>query len=506
MARKQTTSGATGRASKRDALRFFVEGQTASALAQRLWAWAETDHKLMTDIQAWAAQSQAIDDPQAMKAVISDLLECTGFLDWRSAGAYARQAEKVLPLLKKVLATDPAQARALCEHALRELYKASEGADDSGGDIGGVMQALMALLLRCLRRAPPPTSWLTDWFDLMQADPWGLWDEKAVLAVAGPAVRQAYDDRAAKDWNHWLATHPSEEPDGAGAARATGKTGSRPKTVASAIEASRYDHERAQLRRRYMDVLKGQGDTQAVVNFMRESLLGAAEHSELVAYCESLGKTRDALHFAQAAYNRYPKDGRSENDLLRCYERDGWADEALALRRLQLERVPSVDHYVAALKAAQAAGRDAAAYREELFAWAEKREIARPHAAWSATGAGMAPVATGRQVDTRVEWLLAEGRLEDALALVQSPLLCQTALLRAIAVQLPKERHTEAVPLLLRVFEAAMHHASTPYQGELALVRETASRMPAAQRAHWLAQLRADYKAKRNFIKALDAL
>ncbi len=506
MAKQRTKPSSGTQAGKRDALRVFVEGQSASALAQRLWAWAEMDHNLMVDLQAWAAQSQANGDPKAMKAAITDLLACTEYLDWLSVGDYARRAEKVLPLLNKVLAADPAQARALCEHALRELYKASEGADDSGGDIGGVMQALMDLLLRSLRRAPPPASWLADWFALMQADPWGLWDEKAVLKVAGSALREQYQRRAATDWQHWVATHPPVQAERAATPGMARKTGRASALGTDVLTSPQHDHERSQLRRRYLDVLKSQGDTQAVVDLMRASMTGVAEHSELVAYCETRGKLRDALHFAQAAYNRYPKDRRSENDLLRCYEHDGWADEALAIRRLQLERMPTVDYYFAALKAAQAAGRDAAAYRDELFAWAEQRETSRPAAGRAVAGTRGAPVATGRQVDTRVGWLLAEAKHEEALALVQPPNLCQSGVLRAIAAQLPKARHAEAVPLLLRVFELAMHHASTPYQGELDLVRETASRMPAQERAPWLARLRADYKAKRNFISGLDAI
>ncbi len=51
-----------------------------------------------------------------------------------------------------------------------------------------------------------------------------------------------------------------------------------------------------------------------------------------------------------------------------------------------------------------------------------------------------------------------------------------------------------------------MPGASTPYREVLHLVKETASRMLPPERCQWLAQLRAEYKAKRNFIKGLDAI
>jgi hypothetical protein len=51
-----------------------------------------------------------------------------------------------------------------------------------------------------------------------------------------------------------------------------------------------------------------------------------------------------------------------------------------------------------------------------------------------------------------------------------------------------------------------MPGASTPYKNELTLVAETASRMQQPERGQWLALLRAEYKAKRNFIRGLEAI
>jgi hypothetical protein len=79
-------------------------------------------------------------------------------------------------------------------------------------------------------------------------------------------------------------------------------------------------------------------------------------------------------------------------------------------------------------------------------------------------------------------------------------------LLREIAHKLPAGRNAEALPLMLRVFEFAMPRAATPYTEVLGVVQETAARMEPLPRAQWLAYLRAEYKAKRNFIKGLDVL
>jgi uncharacterized Zn finger protein len=498
--RAQTQAG------NRETLKVFVQGQSAAMLADRLWQWAERDSDLMADLKVWAAQSRATDDPKTIKTVISELLKSSGFLDWRESGVYAHRAAKVLPLLEKALVVDSTQARILCEHALRRVYKACEEADDSNGDIGGVIERLMDLLMHSLQAVPPPASWLDDWFDLMQADPWGLWREMEVLEAAGAAVQERYSQRAAKDWHAWVASHRTHAQASANEAK---KPGNKTIRVISTTSAHHFDYERTRLRCRYLDDLKRQGDTQNVIDVMRNSLESAHEHSELVAYCETLGKNREALQFAQVAYKLYPTDWRSEGDLLRCYERDGWDEEALTIRRRQLEKSPTVEHYKATLKAAKAAGRDMAAYREELFTWVQAREIeqgqrvmgGRP-SVWGRSVPGVA----GRHVGTRAQWLLADGKLDEALALVQPPHVCEPALLHAMALKLPLARYAEAVPLLLRVFAVTMPGASTPYKNELTLVAETASRMQQPERGQWLALLRAEYKAKRNFIRGLEAI
>lgn len=478
----------------RQALKAFVEGQSAQALAQLMWRWAEDDRDLMAELKAWAVASQAGGDAKALTAVITDLLrDHRGFLDWREAGAYAARAEKILPLLRPCLQQDPAQLRALCEHALRRIYKVAEHADDSDGRIGGLMQSLIDLLVQALRASPPSADWVDNWFKLMAEDPWGLWNEAEVLAAAGRAVQARYAQRVARDWQNWLTAHPPTptEP----AKRRPGLAG----------QGDRFDFERSQLRRRYLNSLKQQGDVQAVIDALRAHLSGANEHSELVGFCEEHGRFREALVFAQAAHKTFPKDWSIENDLLRCYERDGWDEEALEIRRRQLEVRPEPSRFQAVLAAAGRAGRDVGAYRAQLFAWAEARERdARPDP-WYRPMPGRMAATTAPDVSVRVNWLLAEGKTEAALALAQPPHRCSHDLLRTLARSLPQARNAQAVPLLQRVFDAVMAGASSPYHEPLALVREVVARMPPEQGRQWLSYLRAQYKAKRNFIKELPA-
>lgn len=480
----------------REALRQFLHRQSADVLAERLWQWAEDDRHLMAELKSWHTQATAGHDAKSLKSAITDLLRSPkGFLDWRDSNAYAHRARQLMPMLAPWLQQDPAQLRELCEHALLRIFKVAEHSDDSNGEIGDVMIELHDLLLDALRASPPPASWLDRWFAMNAADPWGLWSEEEVLAVAGPAVQARYAERAAADWHQWLQAHPQLDD---------ATTNGRKPTWSASLE--RIDWERRKLRRRYLDSLKQKDDSQAVIDVMRSHLADTSEHVELIAYCEGQRRYREAMQFAQAARQRYPQDRRVEDALLRCYERDGWDDEALAIRRRQFEACPDVTHFQTLLKAAQQAGQDAENYKVALFDWAQQREQARNPLFTHLDHRYHLPGRAASQPDVsyRVSWLLAERRREEALVLAGTPNQhCAPRLLLELARSLPQERNADALPLLLRVFYGAMQTAKSPYHEPLALVREVLSRMTSIQGANWLLELRMQHKAKRNFVAGL---
>lgn len=488
-------------AGKRASLRAFLQGQSAAELSEKLWDWAETDRDLMAEIKAWHAQVTASDEPEGWKSALSAIVGKTNsFYDYYESSAYAHRAAKVLPLLEKIVDGSPEQGRAACTYALRKIYKVGEHADDSNGLIGDLMLEVQDILLAALEASPPPGDWIDEWFSLMEADPWGLWSEAAVLAAAGAAVQQRYHERAANDWQTYLKS--LDKP--VAQAKETGKTGKTTVYASSFAVVEPWDPLRSKLRRRHLDSLKIQGDSAAMLDVLSSHPRGAQEHSELVAYCESIGKTREALGFAQAARKLFPKDLRTEDDLLRCYERDGWDEEALTIHRHRLEYRPSVEHFDAVLKAAEAARREVKTYRASIYEWAAEREVQteKPQPPW------YRPLSSdqGREVTTRVRWLLHEKRLDEALTLVQPPHTCDADLLDQISKKITITKPQDALVLMHRVFAFNMPRASTPYTDVLRLVKEIAPMMPLPDRGQWLARLRAEYKIKRNFIKGLDAL
>lgn len=482
--------GRPAKARQADDLQAFIKAQPAAALAGRLWAWAQSDRHLMAELKAWAAQAQSADDPKALQTAITELLrDRRDFLDWRESAQFARRAEKVLDWLKPWLEKDPARLIDLCDHTLRRLYKVIEYADDSGGEIGGLVGAVMDLYADAVQAAQPPATWLGRWFDLIAADPFGLWRETEVLTRAGPAAQAAYAQKASAEWHNWVKAHPKPNSAPQGRRGLGGASGS-------------IDWERSRLRGRYLSGLRLQDDARA----LREALIACAELAhewvEVVELCEAQAWFREAMQWATHAHKLFPDDRRTEDALLRAYERDGWDDEALRIRRRQLQEQPTGERYLACLAAAERAGQDRAAYRQELMDWMAGREMQRVQLPPERVGLPKR-VSQEQVVSLRVSWCLAEGCWQEALDLVQPPNRCDPHTLRRLAHALPPHERDGGTTLLQRVLDAHMSQAKSPYSKELALVREIAGRMAPAQAGEWLNTLRQAYKARRVFLAGL---
>jgi uncharacterized Zn finger protein len=204
-ARKAKTAtaekAAQTKARKRDDLQSFVQAQSAAALAERLWAWAERDRELMADLKSWAATQQAEADPKLVNKALDELLKSNrDFLPYRDTSAYFQRARKALPVIEAALARDAAQGRAAAEHALKRLYRVALHADDSGGLIGELMQDCMKVVQRSLAAAPPAADWADTLLQLVEADPYGIWHVDDVLSVAGHDVSRRWSKLLVQRW------------------------------------------------------------------------------------------------------------------------------------------------------------------------------------------------------------------------------------------------------------------------------------------------------------------
>jgi len=476
----RSTKAAQTRAANRERLKAFVAEQPASELANRLWERAEIDSDLMAELKAWAASARANDDPKALKQAVNDLLAfSTRRITYgREVWAWAERARKLEPLLRRSLEQSPETARGIAEHALRRVYAASQYVDDSDGEVGGVMQMLIAMIVNTVQRAPPAASWANRFMALLDEDPYGLWDVDHVLDVAGDQVGRAFSRLIVLRWAEVDAT-PSA--------------------------ANEHNHARTRARELMLADFRRRGDVAAALEFMQRTARGLFEHADLIRTFDDTGRHREAIQLAQAACKEFNNHRIVEDLLLAAYERDGWDEEVWQIRQRRFANEPSVANYQALLDATAAAKKDVEAVRAWAYAGAAAYDQDRLTAGRVGVRRYAEPAddAGGRLVSTTVAMLLHDGELARALELVQPPNLCDPRLLEALAERLPKDADAAAFTLLDRVVRVEMQHAQTPYTAALRAVSRALTRLNSAERTGYLAQLKLTYKAKRNFVAGL---
>ena len=487
---------------KRQALHDFLHGQEVATLADKLLELADRDHDVARELQQWRKANELGNDPAELKTLISEMLAPgRGFIAWDESASYVRRAEAVLPLLQRARARDGVAAAALCLHALRRAWGVLQQADDSDGDIGGLCQAIGAEWVLSLKAAgPQPASFGDTYLQVQLDDPFGCFDAAVAEAAIGEPAMARYRCAIAERWRR------AKDAVLALKAEHAAKVALRKGRAPAHEKRSERDLSLWTLERLHLAQLEATGLVDEALAVLREDLSEAHAHSQVISCLEKHGRFREAFVQAEQSCKVFPDDWRLQDDLLRCYERDGWTAEALALRRQQFERGPDVGRYHLVLKAGLAAGHDGVALRQSLIDYLvglELRAMSRPPHA-KGYGSPRTPVALGeRDVSLRAEVLCSERRWVEACTLVQPPAVCRDGVLSQIARHLPPEQGDQALALLLRVLDSAMRRSGSPYRDELALVEDIGRRMDPARRTAWLAQLRVEFKAKRNFVRDL---
>ena len=494
---------------RRAALREFLHGLTAAALADKLLDLAEQDTEISRELQQWRKLTATQAQPLALKPLIGEILSAgRDFISWRESSSYVRRAQAVLPLLRQARERDPAGAVGLTLYALRRSWVTLGQADDSNGAIGELCQTIGGEYVEALRHSvAQPAAFGETYLKALLEDPFGSFDADAAEGAMGDAAlmryRKALADRWRKAKDAALASRAER-----GTKSGTGTVRKRSAEDTFAFRTSEQSMELRTLERLHLEQLVRTGDIDSALAVLREDLSAAEDYSRVTRFLEAHGRMREAFTNAERAYRMFVDDWHLEADLLRCYERDGWTTEALALRRRQFDRQPNVERFHEVLRACAAADGNSAALREALMRSLEAREVAAMASARSAPRAvmrGHAPPHAARDVSLRAEILCSEAHWVAACQLVQSPAVCRPDVLRHIAQRLDDSHAEQALELLLRVFVAAMNYAASPYRAELALVAEIAQRFDPQRRAAWLARLRVEYKAKKNFMQGLPS-
>ncbi|NRF72242.1 hypothetical protein HLB44_35185 [Aquincola sp. S2] len=358
---------------RRETLKDFLHGRSAAVLADRLLDLADRDDAISRELHQWRKLTEEPHDIADLKALVTDIMSSgTDYITWREGYGYTRRAEAVLPLLAQTRERDPTMAFVISLHAMRRGWAVLMQADDSDGDIGGLIKAIGAEWVTALEQAgPQPAAFGDTYLQLVLEDPFGCFDSARAEAAMGAAALGRYRSAIAA---RWRAAKDAVLAARAEHAAQVAKAEASRKRAPHLSRDTERDVRLWTLERLHLQQLEAAGDIDGALAVMREDMSEQGSYHQGTAFLEKHGRLSEAFANAQQGYEAFPGDAGLQEDLLRCYDRDGQVHEAFVLRRKRFDDAPSVDRYNAVVKAGAADGQDADALRAELQAVLVKRE------------------------------------------------------------------------------------------------------------------------------------
>lgn len=462
----------------------FLRARSAEELCNWIGLQCDNNPLLAQQLSRWRTQSRdAPQTPAQWRRYLTQAMPQRRNMWGRELQQWVDDALESLELLRQQVTQQPTHIRYAAEVGLRRLFKIWESCDDSNGEGQDLYADLQELLKVSINEEAPPASWLEDWFQLMEDDPLGDWDEAGLLAIAGESLRQAYVRKASQEWKILTSTP---------ATAAKGRW-----HQASWNLQFQQNALRQKWRRRYLWSVQQEQSTEAWLSVIQKTATSELEWIELVDACEQYQQPRLALQYAQQGLKLFKGSDRLQQQLLQCYRRDGWDQEAYELAKICLHTKPTeVQRLNTLLDCAVTIGRD----RDQQFQDLLQHAIASAPAPYGES--------KGKDIYLALIWLLHEDRWLQALDLLSQPgMVCSwESLVKQLTKRLPETHRKQAASLLQSLLKQKMENAKSPYSAELQLVKQIRTRLPAADRLAWLQSLRASYARKSNFIQGLDQI
>ncbi|MFT4179886.1 MAG: hypothetical protein QM612_10580 [Thermomonas sp.] len=426
----------------------FLRMQTVERLADWLLALAREDR----GIEKRLLLHRAASEPGAMQDALSSVLATGGFMDYRRTLEYARRLAAAIAQLEEVLLRDPVECRALCEYALKRLFKIVERVDDSAGAVGGCMADIAHLHARACKAAPPGKPLAKALWALQEKDEWRLLEIADYWEVLGAQGQAAYSKLALDAFEKL----PSS---------ASGEWGAH------------------LLRNRVEALARCTRDFDLLQRVLRRDLSHPRNHLRVLESLHEFGRAREALAFAEASVKRFPKDAQLRAALARCLADAGLGDEALEQLWAAFVQRPDGESWDA-LK--QCAGKDWPRWREKALAHATEKD--------------------GAPVSLRVLLLAHDGALADAIALARSKPVDMFAL-HKLADRARAVDPAAAAEFYLRLARplAEQLHGPGQYKDLVSLLQMSAKCATSKPLRDFVAEVRAAHARKSRLMAMLDA-
>ncbi len=476
----------SGKKKRRDPwrdIKEYLTTQPQEALIDLLLDVAQRDDRLYQSLLLKAEHpGDGGDVAKAFRRAIDGATRIHGFVDWREGGSFAGNINQVADSLEELLKPDTAAMLVeLAEYAIERVENSLEQVDDSNGEIGDTVYRLGELHLKaCSMAGPEPTGLAERLFRFETTLPFGLcsFDAATYRDALGKEGLRRYRELAEAEWRK-LKPRDSKDI---------------------------YDAHRSRITRIMERLAEASGDVDELVSIKSRDLSSGYYYLNIAEILIKAKQSDRALEWAERGLKAFPDrpDNRLRDFLVAAYLKRKRNVEALQLTWIQFEERPSLEHYK---KLHYVAGK--------LGLWPEQRNRALAWVAdWIAREAGTTnrwkPKSSTSNNSLRVEIALWERDLNAAWSAAHEG-ICDLGLLITLAGMLESSRPDDAASLYRHVVPSIVEQTNnTAYEEAIKLVLKVGGLMNAQSQSRqfgdYLAELRVQFKPKRNFIKLLDGL
>lgn len=461
----------------------YLGTQAQPTLIELLLEVAQRDDRLYRSLLLKAERASAgADVAPAFRQAIDSALSTYDLMDWHEAHEFVGSMDQVADSLAELL--QPATAATLielAEYTIGQTEDSLQQVDDSDGEGSDVVLRLGELhLLACLMARPVPQALAERLFKLTLTLPFGLcsFDPLTYREVLGPQGLRRYRELADTEFAK-LKPLDAKDP---------------------------YNARRSTLLRMLEQVAEASGDLDELVAIKSRDLSSAYRYLDIAQVWSGAGQQDKALQWAERGLKAFPKetDNRLRDFLAAAYLPLKRNDEALQLTWLQFEERPSLAHYQKLSDLASQLGVWPAQRERALTALAEA--IARE----AAPSGPYKPQPSRPDYSRRLEIALWEEDLGAAWETTHAG-FCSQPLLIKLAGKLEASRPHDAISLYRRVAPSIIGRTNNAaYEEGTVLICKIGVLMKAQNQSaafgDYLAQLRMQFKLKRNFIKLLDTV
>ena len=475
---------ASGKKKRRDPwrdIKEYLTVQPQDVLIDLLLDVAQRDDRLYQSLLLKAERSGGGGNVvKAFQRAIDDATHIHGFVDWQEVGSFAGDIDQVVDSLAELLKPDTATMLVeLAEYAIERVENSLEQVDDSDGEIGDVVYRLGELHLKaCTMGRPEPAGLAERLFRLETTLPFGLcsFDVTTYRGALGKEGLRRYRELAEAEWRK---LKPRDAKDS-------------------------YDVHRSRITRIMERLAEASGDVEELVAIKSRDLSLGYHYLEIAEIWTKAKQPDKALEWAERGLKAFPDrpDNRLRDFLVAAYLKRKRNDEALQLTWIQFEEQPILEYYK---KLHDVAGK--------LSLWPEQRDralarVAEVIAREASITNRWKPKPSTPNYSLRVEIALWEKDFDAAWEFAHKG-ICDRNLLIVLAGKLEPSRPGDAVSLYRRVVPPIVEQTNnTAYAEAIKLIRKVGGLMKTQSQSRqfgdYLAELRVQFKPKRNFIKLLD--